>query len=1074
MKKFICLLLSIALVLSITSTMAVYATEDYRRVSFSETKDKQESFALDLYDNYCYVSARSGGIQIFDVSDKNDVKNIANNSDMMSEMQTDGENIRVNNGYLYAGFVNGFAKFSLDEPGSPVLENKLTNVPKVRSIAFSEKLVFVTDESGNLRMIDISNNAFELKRNIPTDGTLGKHRAVLVYENYAFVTCEKGFQIYDISSQSASGVSVIKNVNLDGANINIIRQDNSLIVMSDWGNKSVYIVDLEKTAVQNISANSCYKIDLDTDPRGVDVNGSLLYVGHNDGKINIYDISSIENPIKILGLEKAGQVYSVLVQNNTLFAAIRSAGILLYDIESFAYLNVNKSYNSLPITVRGGTTGESAYDLYIDGIKWKEGVLEKGRISEKIVSISAGTHKIGIALSGSEHIQEYEFSVEKEKNATISLLDYTQTIIETIDNEELPFARVTISNNSSVRLDGVLLTVLYQNDKIVYYSSRNVTVSPNDSRRVTLDVTDIAEPQNCCLKIFLVKSFEEPLLLSNTIVLAGNNYNKEKIESTITSNDKLYEEIVDIDHTKHNVVIGIKKDTVFSKQTVVQVVKPNGSSYDDLDYIDVVTADENGQAFLYYTFTTENVEENDIFNVISAEEDVFGGSIIKNKTFPYIGMDQIINLLYLLETSEETEDVLKDNSELFRVDMSDSGDFYSLDESYRNEILKKMKSKFKSLNEVEATFYDGVRASKLLEKLNNSTGIDTIREVFSNEENRCLLQIDDSLYLKMSDSSKSAFFEEYSKKIQQTPIYSTEKNAEIFNLMATLRIINDAGYLQMGETLNLFADIFNLNGDYNMLQNVENQRIYVHKIMERTDFNSIQEAVATFNSAVVQAINNKKEEDNKPQNGAGAYGGSSSTSSSNSIVSIVPERRNNRSGFIDTEEAEWATEAITSLAQKGVLNGYEDGTFKPNSQVTRAEFATIICNAFGLVSDDQNNDFSDVQTDSWYHDSVVNLYNLGIVNGIGNGIFGAGNLLSREDLAVIAVRAAEYNGIALPKTTEIDFIDYEYISDYAKYSVSILAACGIMVGYNNEFSPKENVTRAMAAKVIYELTKFSN
>ena len=130
--------------------------------------------------------------------------------------------------------------------------------------------------------------------------------------------------------------------------------------------------------------------------------------------------------------------------------------------------------------------------------------------------------------------------------------------------------------------------------------------------------------------------------------------------------------------------------------------------------------------------------------------------------------------------------------------------------------------------------------------------------------------------------------------------------------------------------------------------------------------------------------------------------------------------------------------------------------------------------AFELVSNDTTKEFSDVKANSWYYGNVMSLYNLGIVNGLGEERFGIGNELSREDLAVITVRVAKHCGINLPKRTEITFVDDSLISDYAKESVSSLSSCGIMTGYNNEFSPKDSVTRAMAAKIIYELLKISN
>lgn len=196
--------------------------------------------------------------------------------------------------------------------------------------------------------------------------------------------------------------------------------------------------------------------------------------------------------------------------------------------------------------------------------------------------------------------------------------------------------------------------------------------------------------------------------------------------------------------------------------------------------------------------------------------------------------------------------------------------------------------------------------------------------------------------------------------------------------------------------------------------------------------------------------------------GGYVYGGGTSTS-----VSTGETISGTAVSFTDLETVPWAYEAVTALANKGVLSGMGDGTFAPNEYVTRAQFCKMICTCFGIEADG-NAEFTDVSKESWYYSYVTNLANAGVINGVGDGRFDPDGLITRQDIAVILARVISKMNYAIPKdnATQI-FADDNDIADYAKSSMYELFACGILTGTDGKAMPCENATRAEAATLIY-------
>lgn len=224
-------------------------------------------------------------------------------------------------------------------------------------------------------------------------------------------------------------------------------------------------------------------------------------------------------------------------------------------------------------------------------------------------------------------------------------------------------------------------------------------------------------------------------------------------------------------------------------------------------------------------------------------------------------------------------------------------------------------------------------------------------------------------------------------------------------------------------------------------------------------------------------------EKNKEETGGGSLGNSGGGSSSgrgnsnrNDVSGVVtndllPSENTNEvitETFCDLNTVSWAKEAICYLADKNVLNGRENGLFYPDDLVTREEFVKMITLALHILDDSAETGFTDVECGRWSYPYIASGVAAAIINGVSEQKFAPEAFITRQDMAVIVFRAAQCMKLELSGTAA--FSDENEISDYAKNAVSHLAGTGIVNGVGNGlFAPKDAVTRAQAAKIIYEL-----
>lgn len=169
----------------------------------------------------------------------------------------------------------------------------------------------------------------------------------------------------------------------------------------------------------------------------------------------------------------------------------------------------------------------------------------------------------------------------------------------------------------------------------------------------------------------------------------------------------------------------------------------------------------------------------------------------------------------------------------------------------------------------------------------------------------------------------------------------------------------------------------------------------------------------------------------------------------------------------------WAKQAIERAAGLGIVNGYTDGTFRPQENVTRAEFTVMMGRAleFKSTSDAVLSDFADLgRIPDWAKPFISEARKAGIITGYEDNTFRPNHSINRSEMAVMAIRALEKE---IDQGLKPTFADADSIAAWAQPSVAAAAEAGLINGRsNNRFVPAANATRAEAAVMILRLVNY--
>lgn len=533
-------------------------------------------------------------------------------------------------------------------------------------------------------------------------------------------------------------------------------------------------------------------------------------------------------------------------------------------------------------------------------------------------------------------------------------------------------------------------------------------------------------------------------------------------------------------------VLGV--GTVFAEELAI-----NGLTLDDGKVTVTGTADSARLAIK--VIPSDDISETDIANVIEMNEIVpAGGSFVYefkmpdiwgeeksdgaytvyvtggekvSKEFMYISSATRQGLLDFLNTADDIGAVF--SNEEYKYAFSNLGadvDFYNnLDSSDKKKFVEIFEN-VAGENEISGENLSAIyNTAVIIQKVNNNDTADDVLISFG-------FVFEETEYKGIEDEELKAWIK---KILGNNKPYVTKGEIEaVYEEANVLYILNTAKYTKYDELIDKYDDVLDIKSgntyeDYTDLSDSKQStvRSELKNMLAKNPAESYDDFGDAFDDAYDKATETKK--------GGGGGGGSASSGGTKvsgtggglSISGVEDYPAAEKAPeFSDMSTAEWAREAVEALAKRGIISGYGDGTFKPDKEVTREEFVKMIILAMDINTDKPACSFADVDAGAWYAPYVNAAVSEGLITGRSETEFGIGDGIIRQDMAVIVKRGIGELPVIKSYTS---FSDESNISDYAKSAVQALYRAGKISGMSADtFAPKGAVTRAQAAKILYD------
>ncbi len=363
-----------------------------------------------------------------------------------------------------------------------------------------------------------------------------------------------------------------------------------------------------------------------------------------------------------------------------------------------------------------------------------------------------------------------------------------------------------------------------------------------------------------------------------------------------------------------------------------------------------------------------------------------------------------------------------------------------------------------------------------------ATAINSLQNAASTLE-KCGFAFEGEKYEDITDTNKKAWIDSY---INTNRGYTTANGLEMaYETANQLYVINNTRFDVMESTLAGYAASMGLN-------TMNGYKAYL-ALTSKTDANdrlagalklSPVNTVQALDTAIGLAVSGGTTSGGPvlgpsiaPGTGTGeggaVGGGGANLAGVNGMVPVITpalDTEKDKPIFNDMAGAEWAIEAIEKLVSAGIVAGDENGNFRPHDYMTREEYVKMIVCAVNMHNKNAQCSFLDVPEDAWYYSYVASAYMNELVAGKTGTEFGVGSPLTRQDMVVIAARAAEKVRKMEPIREAVKFADDDLISEYAKAYVEKLYCMGVVNGVDSRnFDPLGYATRAQGALVIYNL-----
>lgn len=159
----------------------------------------------------------------------------------------------------------------------------------------------------------------------------------------------------------------------------------------------------------------------------------------------------------------------------------------------------------------------------------------------------------------------------------------------------------------------------------------------------------------------------------------------------------------------------------------------------------------------------------------------------------------------------------------------------------------------------------------------------------------------------------------------------------------------------------------------------------------------------------------------------------------------------------------WAEEIINEWSAKGFISGYNNGEFKPNSPITRAEWVKLVNLSLGY-SDVEVSSFNDVKSGDWFAEDISKAQKANYITGYDDGTFKPNKPILREEAAVMLQKI-----LWLPSVNETSFKDSNRMAPWSRGAIGALVKQDIIKGFDGVFKPKSVLTRAEAVSLLHQL-----
>ena len=860
--------------------------------------------------------------------------------------------------------------------------------------------------------------------------------------------------------------------------------------------------------------------------QGMRASGNYLYVwgtGSAIKKLLVYDISNPAAPTLLtswdtssyVGFQNAiSNLHPIWVNGNVIYSASYINGLLVHsvpDIAAEAFVltqdgetltNLQEGVVNAELTVNNYLGEEQTANVIL--ALYNNGELEDVVVSEQTISANAPTEiDVSIEVPSLEGYRLKAMLWDDLTNRNLKYMTYSNSAITSTGIELLPAGAAAQTPPAAATNDAINVSAI-DDEGFVTISGKltqgagkpvsvlvvNESVNNATDRLGGIRLIDSAVSGEEGYYYFKFKATDGG---TYKIYVNGNN-GKERLQETL---------VVEKPQIKLRNSIDAP-----GEETCMQVQLTYGSNVDTLD----ITLDYNPDVLL--VSGSDAIAASEYFTVTTSDVDPSGQTTVTLKKKEVLSRQQISVLFADATVKAETPfgdyavtitATAKDRFGNIVESVSQNGTFTIQATSPKTEAREAARTALALVKEAEAINYDNYSTELLLvqdarTKLDYALGInvkatdfgDSIKKLEKAEQKTAKLAADfvvlSSLNNATSETVDGIFStnkEVFGATDTMLDVYKAlEDSATVRDILygqsyATPTLVEKAfseklafeamrqlNWTYMEEIVSSLNGVigFDVEGDFAEFD--ETQQSEVYRAIAKTDYATFVAMQDAFDAAVKVVL--EKEDGNQGNNNiiggtpgitVGANGGGAS-----SPITKVPEIYFKE--FTDIKDVPWAQKQINYLFEKGIVNGKGEGVFAPNDTIKREEFIKIIVSALGLHNPDATCDFKDVAKGSWYASYIASAVESGIINGVGDNMFGIGSEITRQDMAVILCRAQGL--ISDTKIEEPSFGDWKDVSDYAKQSIAIMVEKGIINGISDtELAPLNSATRAQAAVMIY-------